>query len=157
MKATISRISEIDFRQKKIPILFEDRLTNHAFGVLLYGRYAYKFSWQSDKVDPVFKQISANIGSVGVDQVFIIFQLDTGKIKRKYFLDYFFYDVKIFKGLIYVMTQLELIIINSKNLNTIQTLALPSYFESIEFGNNLISAKCIDSQIVTVKYPNEKI
>jgi hypothetical protein len=51
------------------PNLFEDKLTSRAFGIVSYGVYKYKLDWKSIKIDPVFKRLNAETGSLSIDQI----------------------------------------------------------------------------------------
>ncbi|HPQ22502.1 MAG TPA: hypothetical protein PK147_11650 [Saprospiraceae bacterium] len=65
-------------------------------------------------------------------------------------MDYYFYDTKIFKEAMYVITELEIIKINITDLAIVGTYSLPDYYERIEFNEDLITIKCIDDEIVNL-------
>ena len=133
----IKEISESDFNNLKLPVLFEDKLTDRVFSLISNGIKEYKFGWQSTLIKPIIKFINDNYCCIGIDLAFIIFDFNTGRILKKLSLDYYFYDAKIFNEFLYVITQLEIIKINITNLTIVETFALPDYFESIKFNKKL--------------------
>ncbi|WP_192349068.1 hypothetical protein [Algoriphagus sp. Y33] len=151
MNAEIKEISESDYNKLKHPILFEGKLADRIFGVISNGTNEYKFSWQSTVIKPKIIGIDDFRCSIGIDLVFVIFEFLTGKILLQLSLDYFFYDSKIYNGFLYVITELEIIKINTKDLLVVETFALPDYFESIEFNEEIILVKCVGDEIVNIK------
>ncbi|HPK10479.1 MAG TPA: hypothetical protein PK246_09115 [Saprospiraceae bacterium] len=149
MNACIKEISESEFKRLKIPVLFEDELTDRTFGVLSDGKNIFKLGWQSE-IKPVIKWIDLALCSIGIDLIFIIFEFGTGRVLKKLSLDYYFYDTKIFKEAMYVITELEIIKINITDLAIVGTYSLPDYYERIEFNEDLITIKCIDDEIVNL-------
>ncbi|HWV71201.1 MAG TPA: hypothetical protein VN040_05780, partial [Pseudosphingobacterium sp.] len=105
METSIKEISESEFKELNIPVLFEDKLTDRAFGVVSDGKNEYKLGWQSQNIKPVTKWINLVLCSIGIDLTFVIFEYTTGKILQKLSLDYYFFDTKISDGAIYVITQ----------------------------------------------------
>lgn len=151
MRINIREISKSDFNNLQLPVLFEDKLTDRVFCVISNGVNEYKFGWQSTLIKPRIRFINNNYCSIGIDLIFIIFDFNTGIILKKFSLDYYFYDTKIFNEFLYVITQLEIFKINTKALLVVETFALPDYFESIEFNERVISVKCIDGEVVNIE------
>ncbi|TXK75371.1 hypothetical protein [Mesonia sp. K4-1] len=152
MKLNFKKVSESDFEKIDIPVLFENKLTDTTYAVISnYGNeYKYKLGWQSESISPTILNIDKFIFSIGIDQIFVIFELHTGNILKRISLDYYFYDIKIFKEILYVITQLEIIKINITDLMIIEYFALPDYFESIEFEESVIYIKCINGEILNI-------
>jgi len=151
MNVEIREISESDFNNLELPILFEDILTDRVFGVISNGVNEYKLSWQSTISKPKIVVIDNFRCSIGIDLVFVIFEFLTGKILLQLSLDYFFYEVKTYKQFLYVITELEIIKINTKDLLVVEAFALPDYFESIEFNEGIIVVKCVDDEAVNIE------
>ena len=135
----------------KYPVLFENKLTDRVFGIISNGINEYKFSWQSTIIKPKVIDVDDFRCSISIDLVFLIFEFLTGKILLQLTLDYFFYDTKIYNGFIYVITELEIIKISTKDLLVIERFALPDYFENIEFNEEIILVKCVGDEIVNIK------
>lgn len=151
MNVEIKEISESNFNNLELPILFEDKLTDRVFGVISNGVNEYKLSWQSTVSKPKIAVIDNFRCSIGIDLVFVIFEFPTGKILLQHSLDYFFYDIKTYKGFLYVITELEIIKINTKDLLVVETFALPDYFESIEFNEGIVVVKCVGDEVVNIE------
>lgn len=151
MKATIKKISESEFKNSHLPVLFEDELTDRVFGLISNGVCAYRFGWQSTVSEPITKFININYCSVGIDLNFVLFDFNTGRIMKKLSLDYYFYDIEVFNEFLYVITQLEIIKIDIANLAIIDTCPLPDYFESIRFDEGIAVVKCIDGEVINIE------
>ena len=151
MNIEIKEISESDYNKLKYPVLFENKLTDRVFGIISNGINEYKFSWQSTIIKPKVIDVDDFRCSISIDLVFLIFEFLTGKILLQLTLDYFFYDTKIYNGFIYVITELEIIKISTKDLLVIERFALPDYFENIEFNEEIILVKCVGDEIVNIK------
>lgn len=143
-------ISEYDYNNLELPILFENKLTDRRFGLFSRGESKYKFAWQSETIEPKINFINNFLCSIGVDLVFVIFDILTGKVLVKIPLDYFYYDTKIYNSFLYVITELEIIKISISNLNVVDTYSLPDYFESIEFYAEKIIVKCVNDEVIKI-------
>ncbi|HRP03212.1 MAG TPA: hypothetical protein PLE30_11250 [Candidatus Kapabacteria bacterium] len=150
MKIKLFEISELDFKALSVPILFNDDSSDRVFGLISDNKNKYKLGWQSDVIKPVIKWINSNICSIGIDQKFIIFEFDTGKVLLKTQLDYFFFDTLILNDSVYIITELELIKIKIKDFFIQESYALPDYFESIRIEKDSIIVKCVDSQVINI-------
>jgi hypothetical protein len=144
----INEISESDYKNLDLPTLFEDKLTDRKFGLFSKGESKYKFGWQSETIKPNIIFINNSCCSIGVDLIFIIFEIRTGKVLVKIPLDYYYFDTKIYNNFLYVITELEIIKISIDGLKVIDTYSLPDYFESIEFYNDKIIVKCVNDEVI---------
>lgn len=150
MQVKIKEISESDFNKLELPVLFEDKLTNRVFGIVSNGVNEYKLSWQSTVSKPKITLIDDFRCSIGIDTIFVILEFITGEILMKLSLDYLLYNIKIHNEFLYIITELEIIKINTKNLAIVNTYALPDYFESIEFKERVIVVKCVGEEVVNI-------
>lgn len=150
MQVSIKEISESDFNKLELPVLFEDNLTDRIFGIVSNGINKYKLSWQSTVSKPKITVIDDFRCSIGIDIVFVIFEFLTGEILIKLSLEYFFYNTESHNGFLYVITELEIIKINTTDLAIVETYALPDYFESIEFNEGIIVVKCVNDEVVNI-------
>jgi len=151
MNISIKEISESEFKKLKIPVLFEDESIDRTFGFVSDGKNEYKLGWQSENIKPVLKWINTILCSIGVDLMFVIFEFTTGRILQKISLNYYFYDTRMSNGSIYVITQLEIIKINTTDLTIIETYSLPDYFESIEFNEGIVVVKCVGDEVINIE------
>lgn len=150
MKMQLDKISESEFLNLNLPILFQDELTDRVFAIISNGEKKYKLGWQSTEIEPVIVFIDNNHCSVGIDLTFIIFNFNTGEIFQKISLDYYFYDTQIFNGFMYVITQLEIIKINIINMIIVKRFDLPEYFESFNPNENIIAVECMGGEIIFI-------
>lgn len=148
MEVYIEEVSEIFYNELKLPVLFEDKLTNRTFGIISSGKNQYKCGWQSTISKPKVKIINDLWCFIGIDLIFVVFETSTGKVLTKLSLDYFFYDIKIFNGFVYVITELEIIKISTTNLKESERYALTDFFESLDFLLDSIIVKTVDGNIM---------
>ena len=152
MHIVLNEINENEFNNIQLPILFEDKLTDRVFGIITYGENKFKISWQSFVSKPKILKLNNSICSIGIDLVFVIANLLNGEIQLKLSLDYFFYDVKIYNEIIFVITELEIIKIKRHDFIIINTISLPDYFKEIKFTKDLIIIECINNEIIKMNY-----
>lgn len=150
MNAYIKEISESDYNKLELPVLFEEKVTDRVFGLFSNGVNEYKFGWQSTACKPKINFIDNFRCSIGIDLVFVIFEIITGKIAVKIYLDYFYYDTKIFNGFLFVITELEIIKLNLIDLMIVDSYSLPDFFESIEFYDEKIVVKCVNDEVINM-------
>jgi hypothetical protein len=151
MNIELTEISESNFQELNLPILFEDKLIDRMFGVLSNGKNKYKIGWQSTDIKPTITIVINTLCSIGIDLTFVIFDFDKGEIHLKLFLDYYFYNTIMYNGFIYVITQLEIIKINISDLTVATTCALPDFFESIHFDKGSVIVRCVDNEIISIE------
>jgi hypothetical protein len=150
MATIIREISEHQFKKLDAPILFENELSDRVFGEVSKRENKYRFGWQSTGIMPVWLWITDSVCSIGIDLIFVIFDFDSGQILMKLPLDYFFYDVKLQCEFLFVLTELEVIRISTSNWVVSKSFALPDYFETIEFREGCISARCINGEVIEI-------
>jgi hypothetical protein len=150
MNKNINEISELEYNNLEFPVLFEDKLTDKKFGLFIMGEKKYKFGWQSETIDPKIIFIDIYRCSIGVDLIFIIFEILTGKILIKISLDYFYYETKIYNNFLYVVTELEIIKITIDGLDVVDNYSLPDYFGSIEFSEDEIIVHCVNDEAIKI-------
>jgi hypothetical protein len=92
--------------------------------------------------------VNAMVFALGADTNFAIIDLCSQKIILKIQLDNFLYDIKIIENVLYVITELEIVTINSFNYEIIKRYDLPDIFKNIEIIDDRILINCMDGQIV---------
>ncbi len=143
MTIDIKEISEDNFNKINIPILFSNSKTNKRFKIISDNNYAFKLAWQSDTIECCIKEIDDGIYAIGVDQNFIIVNFRINDIILKLELTYFFCDLKIHHDVIYLATELEVILISKITFKIISNYELPDFFENINFNEKNIEVKYI--------------
>ncbi|WP_259016611.1 hypothetical protein [Emticicia fluvialis] len=153
MNIELRKISKAEFKNIKTPTLFEDIVYDRAFGVVSNGENEYKIGWWTDGyTQPEIKLIDINICTIGIDLVFIIFEFNTGRIRLKLSLSNYFYFTRIFNGFLYVISEFDIFKINIKNLDVVETFALPDIYTGIEEeSESYFIVKCMDGRMVTIK------
>lgn len=143
---SLKRISHEEFLKHNVPLLFKNQLTNRVYGILSNGKVGYKLGWQSDLISPIIKQLFENQYAVGIDLNFVIFDFLKKKLFLNLDLSYFFLDIKLHRGFVLVITELEIYKIAIEDYEVLTIVSLPDYFESIQFKEDIISVTCTNSQ-----------
>jgi hypothetical protein len=151
MNIVISQINEQEFNNLNIQILFSNNNnTDRCFGIITNHILSYRFSWQSDMIQPLLTKVKSGIYSIGIDQKFAIVDFNLGAIVFYLELNYTFYDTKIFDNLIYLNTELEILIIDSVTFEVIKEYPLPDIFGEIIKTNEKITVRCLDNSIIDI-------
>ena len=150
MNIDILQIEELEFNKLNAPTLFNNSYTSRCFGIIKNKIFSYKFAWQSDLIKPVLTEVNKNVFAIGIDQNFAIINFNLNSIVSKLELSYTFYDTKIFNNFIYVITELEIIKINSLTFKVIKEYPLPEIFEEIILKNENITVRCLDGTVINI-------
>jgi len=142
------KITEEEFNKSALPILFNEA-TSRRFGEIVNGSNGFRFSWQSDLIEPVITEINKNIYSIGIDQNFAIVNLDENNVLLRLRLTYNFLTTKLYKGSIFVCTELEILRLeHGGNYQVLSSYPLPDFFEDIIFEDDIIKVKCVENDLI---------
>ncbi len=126
----MKEISENEFTASPAELLFkDDDIFNRKFS-LLQGTN-YKLAWQSDLLSPAITEIKPFIFAIGIDQNFAIVDTSNSTIPLKLTLDDFFCTTKIFGGVLFVASQLQLIKIDLQTYSITKKYDLPEFYDSM--------------------------
>lgn len=106
----------------------------------------FKFACHGD-IKPSLIKIADSVYAVGINLNFSIFDMAKNAILLSLNLSYFFYEVQIYENYIYVITELEILKIDTNKLICIKTYDLPDIFESISFRGQSLFVKCLDEEV----------
>ena len=154
-KNVIYKIIPFDeFRQLDCITLFHDEKTARRFGVITNGIISFKFSWQSDTIDPVMKVYNKNsFYCLGIDLMFSIIKFNENDFKSVVKVDYLLYDIRFIEGGIWVITELEILVVDVVNYTIVKKMPLPSIFQKIISESLLVTVECMGGEIITVEVP----
>jgi len=151
MSITIKKIPEAEFKALNCPVLFADEWRDRAFGVILAGENTYKFGWPTETQSPVVKWIDTLTCSFGVDLDFVIIDSPGGNVLHKMHLDYWLYDIQLFDAFLYVITEIEIIKMNTKDNSIIETYSLPDIYKNMEPSGSGFLVECLDGEVVRIE------
>lgn len=144
----INSIDKTRFIESDGKIVFYNQETNSSFGELSHNNFTYKLGWNSSVIEPEILEIESNIYSIGIDQNFAVIDFNFNEIVLNLELPYFFYDIKIYKERIYICMELEILVLDKSNYNTLKKIPLPDFYEEINFQDNLEIITCIDGSTI---------
>jgi hypothetical protein len=147
MNNYIIKISEAEYSNLALPVLFEDG--DSSFAILSIGENSSKFAWESD-IEPEITFIDAFRCSIGIDLIFIIVEISTGNVLVEIPLDYYYYFTKIHNDFLYIVTQLDIIKLSLADLQIAAEYGVSEFIEHIDFLDNQIVVKCLDGQVVNI-------
>ncbi|MBV4357148.1 hypothetical protein [Pinibacter aurantiacus] len=148
MEVVFKEISETEFLTQQITVLFTNKNGNRKFGIVSLSNRSYKFSWQSDLIEPVITKIADSICAVGVDQHFVIIDFEQNKLLLDLSLFYNFYDTKIWEEQIFVCTELEVLVVDKVAFRIVRSIDLPDFFERLVFEDKKIRIVCMGQLVV---------
>jgi len=149
MHIALKKIPQTDYNIKDLPILFEDKLTDRAFGIIFKNDVAqYKLGWQSDSLDPIVVTIDKNICIIGIDQKVIFYNISDGNILLEITLTFLLYDIKIHNNFAYIISELEILKTSINSFTIVEVISLPDYYKQIKFINTAVEIECLEGQIV---------
>jgi hypothetical protein len=144
----LKEISEIDYNNSNLPILFEDKQIDRVFGIISNYKHSFRLAWQSTIVKPVVKEVDEEIYAIGIDRNFVLFDLKLVKIVAKIELNYFFYDLVIYDNFIVVITELEIFIVNKLSYQVVKDFPLSDIYSKMEITEQNMKFICIDGSEV---------
>lgn len=144
----IKEISEESFENCAHPTLFRNILTDRKFGIVSKGTTSFKLGWQSNLIKPIVKEINSQVYAIGIDRNFAIIDLVFGDIIMKIDLFYFFYDLYVYEGFVFVITELEIIILDRINYLHLTEVPLPEFYKRMEVNGQYIKFICVDGSEV---------
>lgn len=154
MSIQYKEISFNEFAELGYAILFHEERTSRCFGIITNELISFKFSWQSDSIDPILKICENNNScTLGIDQMFSIIKFSKNAIKFVLKLDYLLYDIKFIEERIWIITELEIVVIDGVNFNFVKKISLPSFFQAIILNYPVVKVECIDGEILYIDLP----
>lgn len=147
-----NEITKIEFNALNELTLFkeaDDRANNH-YAIISDGMYGLKFSWNSE-IEPVIIEVKPKVYSIGIDQHFAVVDFSSNTILLNLNLFYNFYDTKIFKEWIFIISELEILKVSRLDFNIIETYELPDFFSDIEFKGEVAEIRCSGGEIIQLK------
>lgn len=149
MNIQYREISFVEFTTLDCAILFYEAKTAKRFGVVTNGVKNYKFSWQSDLITPVLVVSDSNtMCYLGVDLMFSVIDFTERASTYTLQLNCFFYDIISIERRIWVITELEILVIDNINHRIVKTISLPSYFKEIISQPPTVTIECLDGEIL---------
>lgn len=145
---SFTEITKEEYNKLNLPTLFTNRLGSWKFGVINFNNHFYKFSWQSELINPLVIELITGIFCVGIDLNVIVIDSRLNKIIHDLYLNSFFFDVQIIQGFIYIISELEIIQIDKTSLNIVKHHYLPDIFEEMTLAGHKIIVKCMSNTII---------
>jgi hypothetical protein len=150
MEPNFKNISSKEFNQENASMLFTDKVSNRCFGIFTNGKLTFRVAWHSDTIEPEVTEIATNIYVIGIDQNFVIVDLNNGQVLLKLELAYNFFGIQLIDNNIFVITELELIQINKNTFEVIKEHALPDFFKELEQVDDRLQVKCVGDEIINI-------
>lgn len=153
MNVVFKQISQSEYQTRNIPVLFGDEKHDRCFGAISdHTGEIYRLGWQTDLLKPDLHMIGDNAFCVGIDQNFAIAGLADKKVNLYVKLAYLFYHVKQFKNYIFVITELEILLIDMMIYKVVREYGLPDVFKSMRIENNGgIVVRCLNDGFLSFR------
>ncbi len=150
MNSMLQHITEQDFIKSNALKLFSEYKTSRNFGIFTLNGNSYKLSWQSNISKPDIIQITDSIYSIGIDLNFAIIDFKSNKILLNINFFSFYYYTMLLDNYIYIVTELEIIKVNTMNFKVVEIVALPDIFKEMTVLIDKIKIYCFDDSIIEI-------
>ncbi len=150
------RISEIEFNNINHHLLYRNEYYEHnrSFGEIICGENSFKFGWNSTAIEPILIELINNKFCLGIDQEFVIFDCNTRELDYKLNTDFFIIDIVKTSELVYICTELEILILNLEDNIPYKRIDLEEIFDEIIIYEKFIIIKCLNNW--ELKYFNDE-
>ena len=139
----ITYTNKEDFSLSNTTVLFDDELYANTFCICTYNNKHYKFSWASRTIKPEIHELRENVFSIGVDQVFLIYDFSTDRALLKcHFFSYFYESLIIGEKLI-IICELEYSVVDLNTCTVVGSDAFPDIFVKCEVLGDRIKVDCM--------------
>ena len=115
------------------------------YGKIMEGDSYAKIAWSSDLLLPQFIEIFPKIFAIGIDQDFAIYDFDSKRRIMYLDLKFLFCEMIIFEKKILIATELEVIIIDTRQYKVINTIPLQELYEKMKINCGEVDIYCMDN------------
>ena len=115
------------------------------YGKIMEGDSYAKIAWSSDLLLPQFIEIFPKIFAIGIDQDFAIYDFDSKRRIMYLDLKFLFCEMIIFEKKILIATELEVIIIDTRQYKVINTIPLQEIYEKMKINCGKVEIYCMDN------------
>lgn len=144
----IQHITEAEFVALAVPILFHDPLFAQMYCVLMQDDAipVCKFSARSTLVQPVIQPINQFI-AIGIDETVGFWDLRSSIIAKQLSLSCPFYDFYLSTSHVFIVSELEVLILNAATLNPCGELSYNNFIRNIEVDEQHIKVFFLDGEV----------
>jgi hypothetical protein len=109
----MQRLTEKEYYSLEATTLFseKDNRCNNCFGFITIGEHNYKFSWNSNLIEPTIELLDSNIYGIGIDQHFCLLNSNNG-VFNCWDLDTPFLYMIVYERYVIVICETNILLIN---------------------------------------------
>jgi hypothetical protein len=134
---TVKKITEEEFNNSELPILFHEQEHARCFYLLIFNKIIIlRFSAQSE-IDPVVKKMGG-IVAIGIDQSVGFWSIEKKEIVKTISLTSFFYDFYVSEKYIFIVCEVDILVLEVNLLKMHQELSFDEYIDHIELDKDSI-------------------
>ncbi|WP_392566607.1 hypothetical protein RHO15_03185 [Utexia brackfieldae] len=143
------KIDDKEFNNSQLPILFHELEYARYFYFLVYNELSVlRFSAQSE-IDPIVKEIGKGI-AVGIDQSVGFWDVSKKKISSTVSLPSFFYDFYFSEKYIFIVCEVDVVILEINTLVEYKSLSFSEYIDHIELNDDSLVINFINDDIESI-------
>ncbi|WP_392562368.1 hypothetical protein RHO12_02475 [Orbus sturtevantii] len=143
------KIDNKEFDDSQLPILFHKPEYARYFYFLVYNELSVlRFSAQSE-IDPIVKEIG-NVIAIGIDQSVGFWDVSKNEISQTISLTSFFYDFYFSEKYIFIVCEVDVVILQINTLIEYKSLSFSEYIDHIELNDDSILINFINNDIETI-------
>lgn len=146
---TLIKVENKEFNDSELPILFlEPEYARYFYFLVSNNVGVLRFSAQSE-IEPIVKKIEG-IVAVGIDQTVGFWDVSKNEIAKTISLTSFFYDFYFSKKYIFIVCEVEVVILEINTLIEYKNLSFSEYIDHIELNDDSVVINFINDDTQTI-------
>lgn len=147
----MQRLTEKDYYSLEVPVLFseKDNRCNKCFGFITIDEQNYKFTWNSDIVEPTFELLDSNLYGLGIDQHFCLLNSSSG-VFNSWDLDTPFLYMIVYERYVIVICEINIQFINLDTIKVEKEYMFTEIISDVRFENRIMRITFIDDNKLDV-------
>lgn len=143
-------ISEQEFNANHQNLLFNESAFDKKFAYIEINNKRFFFSWSSDLVSPSVLNYNDSFIFIGIDKNYAIIGIDRKEILKAIQLDYVFYESKVIDEMLYICTELSILILSIPHFHLQKKIDLQEIFSSISLIEDKLVIEMLDGNTLVI-------
>lgn len=146
---SLIKVENKEFNDSELPVLFhEPEYARYYYFLVSNNSDVLRFSAQSE-IEPIVKEIGG-IVVVGIDQTVGFWNISKNEIVKTISLMSFFYDFYFSDKYIFIVCEVDVVILKINTLVEYKNLSFSEYIDHIELNDNSVVIHFINDDIQTI-------
>ncbi len=141
----MQRLTAKEYYSLEAPTLFseKDYRCNNCFGLVRIGVHDYKFSWNSNLINPTIELLDSNIHGIGVDQHYCLLN-SSSDVFYCWDLDTNFLFTIVYERYVIVICEINILFISLDSLKVEKEYMFTEIISDVRIENHIMMITFID-------------